>query len=115
MLLIIVALLALNGGSQLDPGTCLGIDCDSAYDPYAPSYQWSPDGYFTQTNPLFELNNSCSFFGDCPGRTPEECREHCDRYMESLHRGCNTLVHWWDRMICRQQANEEYARCLRDC
>lgn len=115
MLQSIIAILMLSSAGQADPTTCLGINCDSTENPFSSSYHWGSGGSFTPIDPLFQANNQCTFSDDCPGRTPEQCREHCDRYMESLHRGCSALTHWWDRMICRQQANEEYARCLRNC
>ncbi len=40
--------------------TCLGFDCDDAYDPTAPIFSWDHQLGFTQINPLYGLSGySC--------------------------------------------------------
>ena len=111
ILLTLLASCALS--LQQSDSVCLGHDCPT--DLYAPTYHWNSSGYFEQTNPLFGLGGQCYAFDRCPGQTREECRASCYNYMLSLHRGCEIVVNASDRRVCRQQANEEYSRCLLDC
>jgi hypothetical protein len=45
----------------------------------------------------------------------DECVNDCDRQHDADHEDCGKLPTPYERSKCRREANEKYARCLKDC